>query len=396
MLAHHLSGGSMRGPDEQTSHLFSYISPEQRVPADHPLRAIRRMTDEALETLSPTFERLYAKMGRPSVAPEKLLRALLLQALYSVRSERLLVEELQYNLLFRWFVGLNMDDAVWTPTTFSKNRDRLLEGDVAAAFFDAVAAQARAAGLLSDEHFTVDGTLLDAWASHKSFRPKHQRPSSPPDDPGNPTVDFRGAPRKNDTHHSTSDPDARLFRKSNGEAARLAYFSHVLLDNRHGLVANVCTTAATGTAEREAALMLLEGQCAGRQHGRRGQGVRRGELRRGRAGARSDAARGAAGSRERDRRSDHAALGLRHQSAEAEARRTGVWVDEDRRPAAEAPPSGWAPGGLGRDLHGRRLQPDTHANPGGDVCLIEASPVALRLPGRRGRQYGSRVVSLSL
>jgi transposase len=263
MLAHHLSGGSMRGPDEQTAHLFSYISPEQRVPSGHPLRAIRRMTDDALETLSPTFERLYAKMGRPSVAPEKLLRALLLQALYSIRSERLLVEELQYNLLFRWFVGLNMDDAVWTPTTFSKNRDRLLEGDIAAAFFDAVAAQARGAGLLSDEHFTVDGTLLDAWASHKSFRPKHQRPSPPPDDPGNPTVDFRGTPRKNDTHHSTTDPDARLFRKSNGEAARLAYFSHVLLDNRYGLVANVCTTAATGTAEREAAVMLLEASAPG-------------------------------------------------------------------------------------------------------------------------------------
>src|SRR6516164_9079462 len=174
----------MRGDDQQTSHLFSYLSPEQRVPADHPLRPIRAMTDEALRRLSPKFEALYATSGRPSVPPEHLLRALLLQVLYSVRSERLLMEQLQYNLLFRWFVGLDMDDPVWTPTTFSKNRDRLLDGDIARAFFEDSVAQARGLRLLSDEHFTVDGTLLEAWAGQKSFRRKGQ-PPSPPDDPGN-------------------------------------------------------------------------------------------------------------------------------------------------------------------------------------------------------------------
>ena len=248
----------MRGHDEQTNHMFSYLSPEQRVPADHPLRTLRTLTDAALRSLSRRFARLYAKTGRPSIPPEQLLRALLLQVLYTVRSERLLMEELHYNLLFRWFVGLNMDDPVWHPTTFTKNRDRLLAGDVGAAFFDAVLAQARAAGLLSDEHFTVDGTQLEAWASLKSFRRQDAAPSGPPDDPGNPTVNFHGERRHNETHQSTTDPDARLHRKGKGREAKLAYLGHVLLDNRHGLVANVCATDATGTAEREAAALLLE------------------------------------------------------------------------------------------------------------------------------------------
>ena len=248
----------MRGDDEQTGHLFSYLSPEQRVPADHPLRAIRRMTDDALATLSRAFDRLYADTGRPSIPPEQLLRALLLQTLYTVRSERLLMEQLQYNLLFRWFVGLSMDDPVWHPTTFTKNRDRLLEGDVAARFFDAVAAQARTAGLLSDEHFTVDSTQLEAWASLKSFRPRDESARPPDDDPGNPSINFRGERRRNDTHASTTDPDAKLYRKGDGKEAKLAYLGHVLLDNRYGLVTNVCVTDATGTAEREAAAMLLE------------------------------------------------------------------------------------------------------------------------------------------
>ena len=182
----------MRGPDEQTQHMFSYLSPEQRVPADHPLRAIRALTDEALRSMSAQLERLYSTTGRPSIPPEQLLRALLLQVLYTVRSERLLMEELDYNLLFRWFVGLHMDDPVWHPTTFTKNRDRLLGGEVAAAFFDAISRQARAAGLLSDEHFTVDGTQLEAWASLKSFRPRTGPEGPPPDDPGNPTVNFHG------------------------------------------------------------------------------------------------------------------------------------------------------------------------------------------------------------
>jgi transposase len=247
----------MRGSDEQTSDMFSYVVPEHRVRQDHPLRAIRRMTDEALVTLSPRFERMYSDIGRPSIPPEQLLRALLLQSLYTIRSERLLMEEIDYSILFRWFVGLGMDAEIWSPTTFSKTRDRLLEGDVAAAFFDAVVGQARRAGVLSDEHVTVDGTLLDAWASLKRFRPTDAPPTEPPDDPGNPTVNFHGETRRNDTHQSTTDPDALLARKGHGREAKLSYAGHVLLDNRHGLVANVCVTAATGTAEREAALLLL-------------------------------------------------------------------------------------------------------------------------------------------
>jgi transposase len=249
----------VRSPDHQSAQMFSYLSPEQRVPHDHPLRAIRQMTDTALRELSPKFATLYAKTGRPSIPPEQLLRALLVQVLYTVRSERLLMEQLQYNLLFRWFVGLNMDDPVWHPTTFSKNRDRLLEGDVAAAFFDAVRNQARAAGLLSDEHFTVDSTQLNAWASLKSFKTRDDAaPAAPPDDPGNPTVNFHGERRGNATHASTTDPDAQLYRKGPGKEAELAYLGHVLLDNREGIVANVSVTAATGTAEREAAALLLE------------------------------------------------------------------------------------------------------------------------------------------
>jgi transposase len=254
-----LSRGSdcMRGPDEQTNHMFSYLSPEQRVRADHPLRAIRAMTDRVFCELSPRFTKMYSDIGRPSIPPEQLLRALLLQSLYTVRSERLLMEEIDYSVLYRWFVGLSLDDPIWSATTFSKNRDRLLESDIASAFFDAVLGQAREADLLSDEHFTVDGTLLEAWASLKSFRRKDEGPQPPPDDPGNPTVNFHGESRRNDTHQSTTDPDAQLARKGAGREAKLSYAGHVLLDNRHGLVANVCATAATGTAEREAAQLLL-------------------------------------------------------------------------------------------------------------------------------------------
>ena len=247
----------MRGPDEQTNPMFSYLSPEQRVHADHPLRAIRAMTDRVFADLSSRFTKMYSDIGRPSIPPEQLLRALVLQSLYTVRSERLLMEEIDYSVLYRWFVGLSMDEPIWSPTTFSKNRDRLLESDIASAFFDAVLCQAREAGLLSDEHFTVDGTLLEAWASLKSFRRKDEGPQQPPDDPGNPSVNFHGESRRNDTHQSTTDPDARLARKGPGKEANLSYAGHVVLDNRHGLVANVCTTAATGTAERDAALVLL-------------------------------------------------------------------------------------------------------------------------------------------
>ncbi len=243
----------MRGTDQQTSHLFSYLSPEQRVPADHPLRAIRRMTDAALTELSPRFAQMYSAIGRPSVPPEQLLRALLLQILYSVRSERLLMEQLEYNLLFRWFVGLAMDDAVWTPTTFTKNRDRWLAGDVAQAFFAQVVAAAREARLMSDDHFTVDGTLLEAAAGLKSFR-ETGVPMPPPDDPSNPTVNVHGERRSNATHQSTTDPESRLLRKSNSHEAKLQYVGGLLMENRHGLVVQATAVVGSGTAEREVAI----------------------------------------------------------------------------------------------------------------------------------------------
>jgi transposase len=245
----------MRGADEQPGSMFSYISPEERVPQDHPLRAIRRITDRALERLSPRFGTLYVKFGRPSIPPEKLLRALLLQALYTIRSERQLMEQLDYNILFRWFVGLGMDDAVWSPTTFTKNRDRLLDGDIAAAFFEAVLLHAETERLLSDEHFTVDGTLLEAWASHKSFRPRGEQ--DPPSGGGNPTVDFHGQRRRNETHQSTTDPDARLYKKAVGREARLGYLGHVLMEHRSGLLVDATVTPADGYGERDAALVMI-------------------------------------------------------------------------------------------------------------------------------------------
>src|SRR3954469_19152744 len=250
----------MRGDHEQQAGMYSYISPEQRVPADHPLRTIRTMTDDALRRLSPRFEALYATTGRPSIPPEHLLRALLLQVLYSVRSERMLMEQLQYNMLFRWFVGLNMDDEVWNATTFSKNRDRLLRGEIAEEFFAAVLELARSKELLSDEHFTVDGTMIEGWASLKSFRPKDESKrdnNDKPDDPGNPTVNFHGQKRSNKTHESSTDTDLRLFKKTKGSEAKLAYQGHVLMENRNGLVVNATLTCASGTAEREAALLML-------------------------------------------------------------------------------------------------------------------------------------------
>jgi transposase len=253
----HLEGSvSMRGDDPRHDGMFSYITPEARVRADHPLRPIRRMTDAALQRLSPRFDRLYSTLGRPSIPPEKLLRALLLQMLYSIRSERLLMEELDYNILYRWFVGLSLDDPIWDATTFTKNRDRLLDGDVADAFFAEVLAAIKADGLLSDEHFTVDGTLLEAWASHKSFKPKSDV-GRPPDDPKNPTVNFHGETRRNDTHQSTTDPDARLYKKAVGREAKLAYLGHLLTENRHGLIIDTAVTAASGTAERDAAIVML-------------------------------------------------------------------------------------------------------------------------------------------
>jgi transposase len=247
----------MRGTDKKQEPMFSYISAEKRVPKDHPLRAIRTMVDLILKDLSPLFETLYSNTGRPSIAPEKLLRTLLLQVLYTVRSERLLMEQLDYNLLFRWFVGLSMDDPIWDATVFSKNRDRLLEGDIARAFFERVLCHARAQHLLSDEHFTVDGTLIEAWAGQKSFKKKGSRSNNSTDDPGNPSVDFKGEKRTNQTHQSTTDPQARMYKKAKGKESKLCYLGHVMMENRNGLAVNARITKASGTAEREAAADMM-------------------------------------------------------------------------------------------------------------------------------------------
>jgi len=237
----------MRGDDQQQSGMFSYVSLEERVPQDHPLRRIREMVDQILRGMAKEFDGLYAKTGRPSVPPERLLRAVLLQVFYSVRSERLLMEQMNYNLLFRWFVGLELDEPVWNHAVFSKNRDRLLNQEVAQEFFRRVLAQAKPH--LSDEHFTVDGTLIEAWASQKSF----QKKDGGEDDPGQ----FRGPKRSNETHESKTDPDARLYRKGNGQEAKLGYLGHVLMENRHGWIVDAMLTHADGTAEREAALRMM-------------------------------------------------------------------------------------------------------------------------------------------
>src|ERR687891_596731 len=243
--------GGMRGDDRQPDAMFSYVSAEQRVPPDHPLRAIRTLVDEVLRDMSREFDGLYATVGRPSIPPERLLRAQLLQIFYSIRSERLLMEQLDYNLLFRWFVGMDMDEPIWAPTVFTKNRDRLLNQEIARSFFRRVVE--RAEGLMSDEHFTVDGTLIEAWASQKSF----QRKDGDTDDDGR---DFRGQQRKNDTHASKTDPDARLYRRSNQAESRLAYLGHLLIENRHGLIVDAMATHADGHAEREAATLMMHDQ----------------------------------------------------------------------------------------------------------------------------------------
>ncbi len=247
----------MRGRDDRSEGLFSYVRLEDRVPADHPLRPIRALADEALALLNERFDELYSSTGRPSIPPEMLLRATLLQALFSVRSERLLMEQIDYNLLFRWFVGLPMDASVWHATVFTHNRDRLLEADVAREFLAALLALPKVKRLLSDDHFSVDGTLIDSWASMKSFRPKDG--SGDPPDPGrNGERNFREEKRSNETHASTTDPDARLYRKGNGRESRLCFMGHVLMENRNGLAVDAVLTRATGTAEREAALTMLD------------------------------------------------------------------------------------------------------------------------------------------
>ena len=246
----------MRGGDDRQGAVLSYVSPEARVPQDHPLRRIRDLADDALQRLSREFDRLYSKVGRPSIPPERLLRALLLQCFYTIRSERLLMEQLDYNRIFRWFVGLNMDDPMWNVTVFSKNRDRLLEGGIARLFLEEVVAQARELALTSDEHFSLDRTLIEAWAGQKSVKRKG-RGEPPEDGPRDPTVNFRGETRRNDTHQSTTDPQARMYRKAKGKESKLVYMGHIVMENRHGLVVGCEVTQATGTAEREAAEALM-------------------------------------------------------------------------------------------------------------------------------------------
>jgi transposase len=253
----------MRGINDSQNTMFSYFSPEQRVPAHHPLRAIKAHADEVLAKLSPVFDAMYSRMGRPSIPPERLLKAQLLIALYSVRSETLFCEMLDYNILFRWFLDMDLEELSLDATTFTKNRDRLLEHDVAVKFFDQVVRLARESGFLSDDHFTVDGSLIEACASLKSFRPKGEDPSDRPttdDDPGHPTVNFRGEKRSNATHASTTDPEALLMRKGPGKEAKLSYGAHALMENRNGLLMDITVTPATGTSEREAACAMLKRQ----------------------------------------------------------------------------------------------------------------------------------------
>jgi transposase len=250
----------MRGYDDRSGSLFSYIDLEKRIRQDHPLRTIRKLADDALAAMDRAFADLYAALGRPSIPPERLLRAILLQAFYSIRSERQLMERLDYDLLFRWFVGLGVDDPVWDPSSFSKNRDRLLEGDIAARFLTALLALPRVKRLLSHEHFSVDGTLIEAWASMKSFKPKDVPKPDETDPPQgrNPEINFRGERRSNETHASTTDPEARLYRKGEGMEAKLCFMGHALMENRNGLIVDACVTQADGHAERIAALAMIE------------------------------------------------------------------------------------------------------------------------------------------
>jgi transposase len=249
----------MRGTDTKQASMLSLLTPEKRVPAKHPLRVVKQIAEAALAEMSPLFDAMYSTVGRCSIPPERLLKASLLMAFYTVRSERLFCEQLDYNILFRWFLDMNMEEPSFDHSTFSKNRERLIAHEVAKEFFLTIVAQARAAGLMSDDHFTVDGTLIEAWASLKSFRKKDEKPGDrpPPDDPGNPTVDFHKEKRSNATHQSTTDPDAKLARKGKGKEAKLSYSQHALMENRHGLLADLRIAEANGTAERDLALEMV-------------------------------------------------------------------------------------------------------------------------------------------
>ena len=327
----------MRGRQEAQVSMLAFVDLESRVPVGHPMRTIKRLAEAALAELSPLFDEIYAESGRPSIPPERLLKASLLIALYSVRSERAFCEELDYHLLFRWFLDMSLMEPGFDASTFTKNRDRLLKHEVGQRFFDEVVAQAQERKLLSDEHFTVDGTLIEAAASLKSFRRRDAQPSEePPDDPGNPTVDFHGEKRSNKTHQSTTDPEARLFKKGKGKEAKLCFMGHALMENRHGLLVDFQMTEATGTAERDVTPKLL------RQARERGfhpkthwgrQELRHARLRRRHPRMRRDAARGPEHERapERHRRPDDTPPRLRRQSADPQAGRGDLRLDEDRR-----------------------------------------------------------------
>ncbi|HEX3866334.1 MAG TPA: IS5 family transposase [Gemmatimonadaceae bacterium] len=249
----------MRGTDTKQASMLSLLTPEKRVPANHPLRVVKQMAEAALAEMSPLFDAMYSTVGRCSIPPERLLKGSLLMAFYTVRSERLFCEQLDYNILFRWFLDMNMEEPSFDHSTFSKNRERLIAHEVAKEFFLTIVEQARGAGLMSDDHFTVDGTLIEAWASLKSFRKKDEKPGDrpPPDDPGNPTVDFHKEKRSNATHQSTTDPDAKLARKGKGKEAKLSYSQHALMENRHGLLVDLRIAEANGTAERDLALEMV-------------------------------------------------------------------------------------------------------------------------------------------
>ena len=361
----------MRGPQTLQGGIFSYVSLESRIPEDHPLRAIRRLVDAALEQLSRRFDGIYAKgVGRPSVPPEQLLRALLLQVLYTIRSERQLIEQIDYNLLYRWFVGLELDDEVFSATVFTKNRERLLKGEIAQHFFEAVLAQAESEGLVSSEHFTVDGTLIEAWASQKSFVRKDEKRRDD-DDPGNPTVNFRGEKRSNQTHASRTDPDARLA-GMRGQGARLAYQGHVVTENRNGLVVAAKLTQASGYAEREAALEMVLGLGGARRITLAGdKGLRRQELCAGASGLERYPARATEHDEppKRDRSKDHRTPGLRGEPALPQTGGGGVWLDEDGGLDAQDPAPGHGSGRLGLHLHCCGLQPGPYPQPvGGDIA----------------------------
>ena len=356
----------MRGTDQPQSTMFSYVSPEARIPDDHPLRATREMANRALGRLDRKFRSLYSRTGRPSVPPEQLLRALLLQVLYSVRSERLLMEQLEYNLLFRWFVGLEMDDRVWDVTVFTKNRDRLLRGEIAEAFFQAVLEEAREHGLLSDEHFTVDGTLIEAWAGHKSFRPKDEGKGGRGGGRKATERDFHGERRKNDTHASTTDPESRLFRKGKGKEAKLCFMGHVVTENRHGLVVAARTTLATGTAEREASVAMMKRLPRGRRStlgGDKGYDTQAQVRDLRKLGVTPHVAQNDKGRTQRRRRSNHDARGLRDQPAEAQGDRADLRLGQDGGPDPQDETSGQGPRGLDVHVHPGGLQPRANEEP---------------------------------